>query len=415
LSGVIKNWLISYFAIASLIIYCWAIYPLFIIGEGGFELFPSSFMQAIFFLIYFISTIFILLKVKLNGINYKGNFHFWTFMLFIIFSVFWADYIGSSFRGLLSFIGSTIFGIFLSYFFNKKEFLRILLIAFIIISVSSYFTSIMLPSFGIHHDIEYLTGDWKGVFTHKNILGRIMALAILTASIYFLEIKSHKIIILTTIILFTGLIVFSSSISSLVILLVVFLFIALSKLVKYNIHLVLSLTAFLILIMGVSGAILYSNFEHIMLILGRDPTLTGRTVLWGYIFDFISEKPFFGYGYQSFWLGYDGINSRTIYEIFNYEFSHAHNGYLDILLQIGVIGFVLFLFQLYSSFNRVIKNLRYQNNRIDLFILGYLIYFCTLNISESNFLEPNSIYWVIYVYIVFSLNKNNEKTREEQL
>ena len=72
---------------------------------------------------------------------------------------------------------------------------------------------------------------------------------------------------------------------------------------------------------------------------GRDPTLTGRTVIWSSVLS-MHTNPLFGVGYESFWLGprlqwFGRLVARHINE--------AHNGYLEVYLNLGIIGVVLWL------------------------------------------------------------------------
>jgi len=63
--------------------------------------------------------------------------------------------------------------------------------------------------------------------------------------------------------------------------------------------------------------------------LGRDSTLTGRTEVWAAVLPAIKKHPLIGYGFGSFWTD----ARRELYEI-----PTAHNGYLDVLLELGACG-----------------------------------------------------------------------------
>lgn len=65
---------------------------------------------------------------------------------------------------------------------------------------------------------------------------------------------------------------------------------------------------------------------------GRDETLTGRSDIWAYLIPYASRHLLLGYGFGGFWT--DAMRAATS--------SHAHNGYLDIILNTGLVGLALF-------------------------------------------------------------------------
>lgn len=72
-----------------------------------------------------------------------------------------------------------------------------------------------------------------------------------------------------------------------------------------------------------------------------EPTLTGRTPLWEFVTGLIAERPLLGYGYEAvFGTGEDGIPRRKTIG-FPSVAATAHNGYLDMLLQLGVAGVII--------------------------------------------------------------------------
>ncbi len=83
---------------------------------------------------------------------------------------------------------------------------------------------------------------------------------------------------------------------------------------------------------------------------GRDPTLTDRTIIWKTVMS-VKTNPLIGTGYESFWLG-----SRLMYVWqFVAGINEAHNGYLDVYLNLGAIGVVLLVGFLLSSFRGICK------------------------------------------------------------
>ena len=83
--------------------------------------------------------------------------------------------------------------------------------------------------------------------------------------------------------------------------------------------------------------------DTLLELMGKDPTLTGRTEIWAYVIPDIWMKPWLGWGYFSFWQ----LTNPAALEISNavhWVVPHAHNGLLEFLLEIGVVGTALFAF-----------------------------------------------------------------------
>lgn len=75
-----------------------------------------------------------------------------------------------------------------------------------------------------------------------------------------------------------------------------------------------------------------SMLSNVAPTLNRNETLTGRSDIWAYLVPHAMQKAVLGHGFGGFWT--DVHREATS--------SHAHNGYLDIILNIGFIGIILF-------------------------------------------------------------------------
>jgi len=107
--------------------------------------------------------------------------------------------------------------------------------------------------------------------------------------------------------------------------------------------------------------------------LGRDTTLTGRTEVWADVLPAIKQEPLLGYGLGSFWT--DARRQR-------YEIPTAHNGYLDILLELGEVGLVFYAVWLLSCTRQLHRTLAQD---YDWASLGICLFLMSLvyNITES--------------------------------
>jgi len=73
----------------------------------------------------------------------------------------------------------------------------------------------------------------------------------------------------------------------------------------------------------------------------RDATFTGRTEVWDFVLDHIRQRPLTGYGFATFWGTPEVVYGMGGYEVWANTAGHAHNGYLDLALTIGIPGAVL--------------------------------------------------------------------------
>ena len=140
--------------------------------------------------------------------------------------------------------------------------------------------------------------------------------------------------------------------------------------------------------MGWSPVEVWANF------LGREGNLTGRPDIWTEAFKIAPVWSVFGTGFGAFWgLPYtmEAIGQTT-----------GHNGYLEIYIELGLVGIILlaiFLLWLYGQLTTAVKI------NFDWGLLGICFYFMSVvyNYSESNFLNTNSILWTTLIFLTFAL------------
>lgn len=102
--------------------------------------------------------------------------------------------------------------------------------------------------------------------------------------------------------------------------------------------------------LGIFAAIVYVGAGHddadLRLLLFGDLTFTGRTEIWTHLLPEIARRPWLGHGFGSFWDVGARVNPilsapPEAWFMNAQLINTAHNGYLDVLLQTGLVGFVL--------------------------------------------------------------------------
>jgi exopolysaccharide production protein ExoQ len=125
--------------------------------------------------------------------------------------------------------------------------------------------------------------------------------------------------------------------------------------------------------------------------LGRNATLTGRTAIWKLALG-VAGNPVFGTGFDSFWLG-DRL--QRIWNIVWWHPNEAHDGYLELYLNLGWIGVALFAVFLVAGYRNAISAFR-QDPGIGRFRVALLVTGVVYNFTESAIRETNPI-WFIFL------------------
>jgi exopolysaccharide production protein ExoQ len=87
--------------------------------------------------------------------------------------------------------------------------------------------------------------------------------------------------------------------------------------------------------------------DPVLDLLGRDATLTGRTLLWSWGLGAISIKPFLGWGYQGYFESSDAyLNLISFIEFTNYDVPHFHNAYIQTAVDLGVPAVIAYVWMM---------------------------------------------------------------------
>ena len=102
-------------------------------------------------------------------------------------------------------------------------------------------------------------------------------------------------------------------------------------------------------IFGIGAFFLLVYRAQIFTLIGKSPDMTGRLDIWKAVMKLISQRPIQGWGWISYWMPgvkpYEGLIVRD-----NVTYYQAHNSYLDVWLQLGIFGFILFIAMLTVTF-----------------------------------------------------------------
>lgn len=141
-------------------------------------------------------------------------------------------------------------------------------------------------------------------------------------------------------------------------------------------------------------------------LLGRSADLSGRTELWGLVIGAILQQPIFGYGYSGFW---EGVSPRSIdiARRIGWTPQYSHNGYMELVLSLGIIGLLLFAIAFGKGIVRAIQaaeNRDEEGPPMNMWPLAFLIYFAVHNMAECTILWQNCLEWPLFVSIASGIS-----------
>jgi O-antigen ligase len=137
---------------------------------------------------------------------------------------------------------------------------------------------------------------------------------------------------------------------------------------------------------------LFDIYSVTLRLLGRDATLTDRTLLWA---DLLREpiNPFLGAGFESFWLG---ERIRRIWEKWTFGPNQAHNGYIETYLNLGLIGLSLLVALILATYDKARRAL-IAGAEFGRFRLGFLVSIIFYNWTEAAFKTTHIVFLMFYV------------------
>lgn len=329
------------------------------------------------------------------------------FILFTALSVFWSISWTATLYRVLVLLFSSLFAAYLGVRSRPSDLLRTLFWFGAIVILASYLLAIFVPVLGRDFMPPY-NGAWRGIFWHKNHLGSIAALLNL---IYLIQVlrrdsrmrRTETILAIAFYLLSLILVYLADSVAGYFLVLIMH-FVVLLTLLWLKFHSRLQRTHYYILLaIFLSIAfVFFSNMKYMFGLFNRNTSLTGRVPLWTYLLrDVFSQRPWFGQGFGALWT-IEKFRLDTAHLVgWGYPVKIGDNGFLDILLHVGIIGWILFLGIYIQAW---IKSIRYGLSRRtldDFFPALFMVYTFFANLSYSLFLETEYLIWIVIIALLF--------------
>ncbi|QNE35080.1 O-antigen ligase family protein [Leifsonia shinshuensis] len=294
------------------------------------------------------------------------------FLAYAVVSLAWSAYPGATALGLIAQFATTAAAVFLAFCLSWKSLLTALANAFRwILGLSLLFELVVaifvrrpilpltpaqpapsshIPSaFYWSRDLLFHGGQIQGIVGNSNLLAMVALLGLVVFGIQFADRSVRRGTAITWLVV--AVVTFALTRSSTVFVAAVFTAVVLgfalwTRRAGPERRRPVYLAAAALAIVVVVSVVLFAS--RIPVLLGKSEDLTGRLTIWDSVIHLAQERPAFGWGWVSYWAPWVApfknlaVRSGVVY-------LQAHNAWLDVWLQLGIVGLVIFALLVLST------------------------------------------------------------------
>jgi exopolysaccharide production protein ExoQ len=325
---------------------------------------------------------------------------YWPMLLLVAFAAFsmmWSDEPDITLRRAGSLILTTIFALWLVERFRSETAFKLVVTTFIALCAACWFVILFDPHMGIHQETDLVAyahaGSWRGLYFHKNDFGRAISFGAVTFAVAAIVYRRWTIVFMLLFVQAMVLIANSQSSQAIILSIVPSAAVlGLAWLRDKSVTtrtMIISVTVPLLIIVYMASGIIFSA---VLEALGKDETLTGRTEIWMGTIQILAQNSIFGGGFGAGW----GPIRDPLKALTGIEVGHAHNGYLDLVADIGVVGLsMILLLTAWMTRKTFATYLAAPRMAIGLFGFAFAIFYIVGNWAGSFLMLHNNIYWVL--------------------
>jgi O-antigen ligase len=374
---------------------------------------PSPFLRGVKFTLLGLGAIVVAVRLSLAAVVLKEtNRFFIAFFLLVPLSSLWSIEPGVTGVRFVAICTMTLVCLaFTLVSWHPRRFQNVLRSLFTLLLFGSIVWCIVAPELAreVGDDIS-LKGAWHGLFYQKNTYGHAAAITILLWTHGWLarEIR-FRWFALGMAVSVTSLVLSHSSTSMFAVICVIpFLLLVLRgpKSRPRVMALVTSIFVLVILLYSLAVLNVFPSLgvllEPVTAITGKDLTFSGRTQIWEVVREHITERPLLGSGFGAYWIGPVATSPSYVF-LKNSDFypGDSHNGYLEIINDLGYVGLICLLGYLLVMLRQALALRRHDFVQATLY-LGLLFEELVTNLTESDWFFTGSFAFVVMTLVTFA-------------
>ncbi len=284
---------------------------------------------------------------------------------------------------------------------RKDKFSKLLAYPLALLSIMALLLTLLAPS------RTFTELGWRGVSGQKNEAGQMMAMIVLLLCYGRCHDKLRPRMRVTFLTVAFGFLLLSKSTTALLGL-IFGIGIAEIATLRLTMRRLSSWTPMILAALLIAGATIFFAYQleylpslselysRVLLVFGKSETFTGRTAIWQLV---LGESRFhnnwIGGGFGGFWVGRNSISGYLVVGDNLYP-GQAHNGYVDIYNDLGIIGLCILALLIVTALIRAARLIlmRHVEAKMHLAIIVYCIF---LNLGESTFLRNTVFMNIIFL------------------
>jgi exopolysaccharide production protein ExoQ len=323
-----------------------------------------------------------------------------TICLLAALSSAWSAVPHSTLQSAIQLTLSTLFGLYVGVRFGIERLVTILAWIATAILVLSVVFAVVLPKYGIDH---VRGNEWRGVFGTKNELGRMMVMGGIVWAVRVIAGETGRVRGVALIVAF-ALVGFASGARTALgvagLMVGVFAFV---QMLSQRDKAWVPIKGVVAIGLALCSLVAVTNVGFLLKVVGADYSLTGRSSIWRPVWWAIGEHPWLGYGFNAFWRGIYGP-SLEVWRFSHNTPPHSHNGFLDLLLEFGAVGLIVFAVAFAVAWRRALMQLHTGEGSARTFPLVFLSFIFFYNLTESGLIATRSLEWILFVAVAGALS-----------
>lgn len=329
-----------------------------------------------------------------------------AFVAWCALSMLWSAYPLVTFKRVVQLAGFAVIGIAIAPPLGQpRELLRVLLATLTALLAASMVVAVAYPVQGVDYE---LGGAWRGVMGQKNTLG---AAAGVCALLWLRELLGGRLLPWPVCVGGLAFCVLMLALAKSSTALLVTGIGVLAYLLLRRRGIALRRPVWVVLLGAVALVLLGLHFFYVVVgrlpawsdvggaigaIFNKQADLTGRTDIWELVMLEAQRHPVLGLGYGAFWLG-EGSRSQYVIDALGWIPLQSHNGYIDLLNEVGAIGLLLAMGALASHGGRLARLLRIDRDEGAIYA-ALLAMMLVSNTTESEMFRGVLFYNVLFFY-----------------